>query len=192
MAEKMPRRTFLKTTGFAVLAVAAAGALEGCGGLSPVPGNPTLPEVKGTAQTQNYLIGLGALTGQWTSNPLYETDQKSHNYLYTGLYLSNNSSSDITFSTSSFTCTFGADTSMKVRCLGSNIALNSESTAYSFQNTLTLKSGDSKTYPLYIDLGSTSFSSLVGTPVTIKVTAAGQTVTFKYASPNDDTPTYSN
>ena len=193
MAEKITRRTFLKVTGLAALSVAAAGALEGCGGLSPLPGNPTLPAVNSTSivSTTDFEVGLGALTGQWTSNQSYEPgDDKSHNYLYTGIRLHNMTSSDITFRTSSFACAFGSNTTdMKVRCLGSNVALNSDYTAYSFQNELTLKGGEDKTYPLYIDIGSTSFSSLIGTPVTIALKAAGHTVTFKYASPSDDAPT---
>lgn len=195
MAEKITRRTFLKVTGLAALSVAAAGALEGCGGLSPLPGNPTLPAVNSTsiADTTDFSVGIGALTGQWTSNQSYEPgDDKSHNYIYTGIYLHNASSSDITFRTSSFACAFGSNTTdMKVRCLGSNVALNSDYKAYSFQTELTLKGGESKTYPLYIDIGSTSFSSLVGTPVIIAMKAAGHTVTFKYASPSDDSPSYS-
>ena len=44
MSELITRRTFLKATGAAALAVAASGMLAGCGeGYGATPGNPTLP-----------------------------------------------------------------------------------------------------------------------------------------------------
>lgn len=64
MSELITRRTFLKATGAAALAVAASGMLAGCGeGYGATPGNPTLP----TLDTSNYKglpscsVGMGAI-----------------------------------------------------------------------------------------------------------------------------------
>ena len=56
MSELITRRTFLKATGAAALAVAASGMLAGCGeGYGATPGNPTLP----TIDTGTYYYDFG-------------------------------------------------------------------------------------------------------------------------------------
>ena len=63
MSELITRRTFLKATGAAALAVAASGMLAGCGeGYGATPGNPTLPTIDtGTFATfGSTLCGYGA------------------------------------------------------------------------------------------------------------------------------------
>ena len=88
MSELITRRTFLKATGAAALAVAASGMLAGCGeGYGATPGNPTLP----TLDTSNYKglpscsVGMGAFSGTFESNSVYESDGCRHYYLYTAL-----------------------------------------------------------------------------------------------------------
>ena len=68
MSELITRRTFLKTTGAAALAVAASGMLAGCGeGYGATPGNPTLPTIDtGTNATLgSTYVDMGPLTGTW-------------------------------------------------------------------------------------------------------------------------------
>lgn len=56
MSELITRRTFLKATGAAALAVAASGMLAGCGeGYGATPGNPTLPTLD-TSITRDFLV----------------------------------------------------------------------------------------------------------------------------------------
>lgn len=66
MSELITRRTFLKATGAAALAVAASGMLAGCGeGYGATPGNPTLPTIDtGTFATfGSTYVDMGPLTG---------------------------------------------------------------------------------------------------------------------------------
>lgn len=88
MSELITRRTFLKATGAAALVAAAGSMLVGCGeGYGATPGNPTLP----TLDTSNYKglpscsVGMGAFSGTFESNSVYESDGCRHYYLYTAL-----------------------------------------------------------------------------------------------------------
>ena len=191
MSEKITRRVFLKATGLTALSIAAASALGGCSGLSPLPGNPTLPEVTEphVQLTNNIEVDLGALTGQWTGDQKqFESDGKHHNYLYTCLYLRNTGTTEITIKTTNFKkCTFGT-TEMKVCSLG-NITMDSDKLKYKFQTSATVQGGDTKRFPLYIDIGEVSPSDLISTNVDITLTAYNQTATFHYVNPNDENPT---
>ena len=88
MSELITRRTFLKATGAAALVAAAGSMLVGCGeGYGATPGNPTLP----TLDTSNYKglpscsVVMGAFSGTFESNSVYESDGCRHYYLYTAL-----------------------------------------------------------------------------------------------------------
>lgn len=88
MSELITRRTFLKATGAAALVAAAGSMLVGCGeGYGATPGNPTLPTLdtshyKGLL---SYSVGMGAFSGTFESNSVYERDGCRHYYLYTAL-----------------------------------------------------------------------------------------------------------
>ena len=196
MSEKISRRVFLKATGLAALSVAAAGALGGCGNLSPLPGNVTL-----TAPSEPYAnltnlieVDLGSLYGQWTSNPLYEKastddDQHSHNYFYTGLYINNGSTDALKLYTQNFKCSLdsGADTDMTVRSLG-NVKLNSGATQYEFTSFVEIPAGESRIIPMFIDIKYAPFSSLLA-PFTITLTHSGKSINFKYVNYSEEPTT---
>ena len=107
MSELITRRTFLKTTGAAALAVAASGMLAGCGNgeYGATPGSPALPAIDSStyADFGSFMLDLGPLSGQWTSRTTYQSDGWRHNYLYTGLKISALTSA-VNLSTSNFTC----------------------------------------------------------------------------------------
>ena len=67
MSELITRRTFLKTTGAAALAVAASGMLAGCGnGVDALLSVSALPSVSSEsyiAADTGYMIGLGSFEG---------------------------------------------------------------------------------------------------------------------------------
>lgn len=201
MSEKISRRVFLKTTGFAALSVAAAGVLGGCD-ISPLPGSITVtaPSESSAYASLNSLveIGLGSLYGQWTSNPVYESTssdkQQSHNYFYTGLYINNGSTADVTLQAKEFTCALesGAGAGMTVRSLD-NIKLNKDATQYEFTSTIKVPAGTSNfIVPVFIDIGSTSFSSLQGTRFTITLNHSGKKITFKYLNYSEEPTTNPN
>ena len=201
MSEKISRRVFLKTTGFAALSVAAASVLGGCD-VSPLPGSITVTapsESSAYASLNNLVvIGLGSLYGQWTSNPVYESTssdkQQSHNYFYTGLYISNDSTADVTLQAKEFTCALesGAGAGMTVRSLD-NIKLNKDATQYEFASTIKVPAGTSNfIVPVFIDIGSTSFSSLQGTRFTITLNHSGKKITFKYLNYSEEPTTNPN
>lgn len=166
MSELITRRTFLKATGAAALAVAASGMLAGCGeGYGATPGNPTLPTIDtGTFATfGSTYVDMGPLTGTWVSRTTYESDGWRHNYLYTGLSIDNsyNTDSSVTISTSNFTCKHNGTTEsgLKVCSLG-NFGLNSAGTGFKYVSSVTVAKGDRKTVPIYIDLGPVNTTSL--------------------------------
>lgn len=86
MSELITRRTFLKTTGAAALAVAASGMLAGCrdGAYASTPENLVAPSIDNTdfADFDSFTADIGPLSGQWTSSSIYESDTR-HNYFYT-------------------------------------------------------------------------------------------------------------
>ena len=67
MSELITRRTFLKTTGAAALAVAASGMLAGCGNradaLLSVSALPSVSSESYIAADTGYMIGLGSFEG---------------------------------------------------------------------------------------------------------------------------------
>lgn len=166
MSELITRRTFLKATGAAALAVAASGMLVGCGeGYGATPGNPTLPTIDNStyANFGSFTVDLGPLSGQWTSRTTYESDGWRHNYLYTGLFIDNsyNTTSSVTIYTSNFTCKHNGTTEsgLKVCSLG-NFGLNSAGTGFKYVSSVTVAKGERKTVPIYIDLGPVNTTSL--------------------------------
>ena len=143
-------------------------------------------------------IGLGSLYGQWTSNPVYESTssdkQQSHNYFYTGLYINNGSTADVTLQAKEFTCALesGAGAGMTVRSLD-NIKLNKDATQYEFTSTIKVPAGTSNfIVPVFIDIGSTSFSSLQGTRFTITLNHSGKKITFKFLNYSEEPTTNPN
>lgn len=82
MSELITRRTFLKTTGAAALAVAASGMLAGCGdGYDALLNPPTLPSVSDHYQADNFSIGMSSFSG-CTSNSQHESSESRGYYLY--------------------------------------------------------------------------------------------------------------
>lgn len=193
MSELITRRTFLKATGAAALAVAASGMLAGCGeGYGATPGNPTLPTIDNStyANFGSFTVDLGPLSGQWTSRTTYESDGWQHNYLYTGLFIDNsyNTTSSVTIYTSNFTCKHNGATEsgLKVCSLG-NFGLNSAGTGFKYVSSVTVAKGERKTVPIYIDLGPVNTTSLnVRGVFTVELKLGGKTATFKYQPIYDD------
>ena len=193
MSELITRRTFLKATGAAALAVAASGMLAGCGeGYGATPGNPTLPTIDNStyANFGSFTVDLGPLSGQWTSRTTYESDGWQHNYLYTGLFIDNsyNTTSSVTIYTSNFTCKHNGATEsgLKVCSLG-NFGLNSAGTGFKYVSSVTVAKGERKTVPIYIDLVPVNTTSLnVRGVFTIELKLGGKTATFKYQPIYDD------
>lgn len=193
MSELITRRTFLKATGAAALAVAASGMLAGCGeGYGATPGNPTLPTIDNStyANFGSFTVDLGPLSGQWTSRTTYESDGWRHNYLYTGLFIDNsyNTTSSVTIYTSNFTCKHNGATEsgLKVCSLG-NFGLNSAGTGFKYVSSVTVAKGERKTVPIYIDLGPVNTTSLnVRGVFTVELKLGGKTATFKYQPIYDD------
>ena len=87
MSELITRRTFLKTTGAAALAVAASGMLAGCGGAYA----STPDGLVAAAVDSDKVVDFGAFTAnigrfdQWTSSSIYEGGER-HNYLYAEVF----------------------------------------------------------------------------------------------------------
>ena len=194
MSELITRRTFLKTTGAAALAVAASGMLAGCGeGYGATPGNPTLPTIDtGTYATfGNTYVDMGPLTGTWVSRTTYESDGWRHNYLYTGLSIDNtyNTTTSVTIHTSNFTCKHNGATESGLKvCSLDNFGLNRAGTGFQYVSSVTVARGDRKTFPIYIDLGPVNTTSLnVRGIFTVELKLGGKTVTFKY-QPIDEDP----
>ena len=191
MSEKISRRVFLKTTGFAALSVAAAGVLGGCD-VSPLPGNAALPSVSDTDYftvsdaTNPYDIAASAFSvDEWNSLSVYESDSKDHYYIYIGLYIKN-PNVKFTLSTSNIKCSCGT-----VYGIG-NVRLNSDASRYMIDQSIELEAGSAKGYPLYIDLGDkVRRSSLNSTEIDITVTAYGKTVKIHYLNVNDENPSIS-
>ena len=187
MSELITRRTFLKATGAAALAVAASGMLAGCGeGYGATPGNPTLPAIDtGTYATfGNTYVDMGPLTGTWVSRTTYESDGWRHNYLYTGLSIDNtyNTTTSVTIHTSNFTCKHNGATESGLKvCSLDNFGLNRAGTGFQYVSSVTVARGDRKTFPIYIDLGPVNTTSLnVRGIFTVELKLGGKTVTFKY------------
>ena len=187
MSELITRRTFLKTTGAAALAVAASGMLVGCGeGYGATPGNPTLPTIDtGTYATfGNTYVDMGPLTGTWVSRTTYESDGWRHNYLYTCLSIDNtyNTTTSVTIHTSNFTCKHNGATESGLKvCSLDNFGLNRAGTGFQYVSSVTVARGDRKTFPIYIDLGPVNTTSLnVRGIFTVELKLGGKTVTFKY------------
>ena len=200
MSELITRRTFLKATGAAALVAAASGMLVGCGeGYGATPGNPTLPTIDNStyANFGSFTVDLGPLSGQWTSRTTYESDGWQHNYLYTGLFIDNsyNTDSSVTIYTSNFTCKHNGTTEsgLKVCSLG-NFDLNDAKTGFNFIKSVTVPAGQSKIFPLYIDLGpvnTASFNRFYTGSFTITVKVGSTSRVFDYSGLIND-PSVSN
>ena len=80
MSELITRRTFLKATGAAALAVAASGMLAGCGdgAYASTPENLVAPPIDNSdfANFGSFTADIGPLSGQWTSSSIYESDTR--------------------------------------------------------------------------------------------------------------------
>lgn len=191
MSELITRRTFLKATGAAALAVAASGMLAGCGeGYGATPGNPTLPTLdtshyKGLL---SYSVGMGAFSGTFESNSVYERDGCRHYYLYTALgFQSVDNSFSLSKNQITFTFTSGKISNRAARSLD-NFVIDSATQKYKYFETVTINTGNS-VIPLYVDLGSIYDVDIshVG-PFTVTYTDGSSKVTFSYSSPLDTTP----
>ena len=186
MSELITRRTFLKTTGAAALAVAASGMLAGCGNgeYGATPGSPTLPAIDSStyADFGSFMLDLGPLSGQWTSRTTYQSDGWRHNYLYTGLKISSTSTSAVNLSTNNFICKH--NNNPLTVCSLDNFDLNDDKTGFNFIKSINVPAGKSKTFPLYIDLGpvnTASFNQFYTGSFTITVKYGSTTKTFDYS-----------
>ena len=162
MSELITRRTFLKATGAAALAVAASGMLAGCGdgAYASTPENLVAPPIDNSdfANFGSFTADIGPLSGQWTSSPIYESDPR-HNYFYTGFKLDNSSgTSAVTVNISNFAFKHSAGGTGKVCGLGYK-GLNSSKTAYVFNQSITVPAGQPRNAILFIDIGPVTTSS---------------------------------
>ena len=185
MSELITRRTFLKTTDAAALAVAASGMLAGCGGAYA----STPDGLVAAAVDSDKVVDFGAFTAnigrfdQWTSSSIYESDTR-HNYFYTGFKLDNDSgTSAVTVNISNFAFSHTAGGTGKVCGLGYK-GLNSSKTAYVFNQSLAVPAGRSKTVILFIDIGpvtTSSFDKFYRGTITITLSKLNnQTPTFTF------------
>lgn len=191
MSELITRRTFLKATGAAALVAAAGSMLVGCGeGYGATPGNPTLP----TLDTSNYKglpscsVGMGAFSGTFESNSVYESDGCRHYYLYTALGFQGVNTS-FSLRNNQITFTFkNSNISKTNACSLDNFVIDSATQKYKYFETVPIKTGSS-VIPLYVDLGSIYNVNIshVG-PFDVTYTDGSSNVTFFYSSPLD-TPT---
>ena len=188
MSELITRRTFLKATGAAALAVAASGMLAGCGeGYGATPGNPTLPTLDTSHYKglRSYSVGMGAFSGTFESNSVYERDGCRHYYLYTALgFQGVDTSFSLSNSQIAFTFTNGNIPKKTARSLD-NFVIDSATQKYKYFETVPIKTGNS-VIPLYVDLGSIYDVNIshVG-PFTVTYRDGSSKVTFSYSSPLD-------
>ena len=189
MSEQITRRTFLKASGAAVLAVAAGGMLAGCDNntdaLLNVSSLPSVSSESYIAADTGYNVGLGSFEN-CKSNSLHESGGVQHYYLYTALSFQNVSSA-FTLKNTDFKFVFDkSELTTKNSCssLG-NYTLDSSTDKYKATTSRTIPTGNS-TISLWVDLGSyfdVPTTYIGGFTVTYK-----NSVTFRYASPSD-TPT---
>ena len=191
MSELITRRTFLKTTGAAALAVAASGMLAGCGdgAYASTPENLVAPPIDNSdfANFGSFTADIGPLSGQWTSSSIYEGGER-HNYLYAAFAVSTMSSTDsITINTSDLTFAHTGGSKGTVVGLGYK-GLNSDKTDYVFNTSLSVGNASQKTVILFIDLGTisnSSFQSLYTGQMTLTLKKSGKTAVFTYTGLQD-------
>ena len=189
MSELITRRTFLKTTGAAALAVAASGMLAGCGGAYA----STPDGLVAAAVDSDKVVDFGTFTAnigrfdQWTSSSIYEGGER-HNYLYAAFAVSTMSSTDsITINTSDLTFAHTGGSKGTVVGLGYK-GLNSDKTDYVFNTSLSVGNASQKTVILFIDLGTisnSSFQSLYTGQITLTLKKSGKTAVFTYTGLQD-------
>lgn len=187
MSELITRRTFLKATGAAALAVAASGMLAGCGDGNALLSVSVLPSVSSESYIfadTGYMIGLGSFE-DCRSNSQREpgTNSTQHYYLYTAVSFQN-VPNPFTLNASDFKFTFtNSSLTSKTSCSSlANYTLDSSTNKYKATTKRTISTGNS-TIPLWVDLGSyfdVPTTHIGGITVTYK-----NSVTFSYASPSD-------
>lgn len=188
MSELITRRTFLKATGAAALAVAASGMLAGCGdGADALLSVSALPSVSSESYIfadTGYMIGLGSFE-DCRSNSQREpgTNSTQHYYPYTAVSFQN-VPNPFTLNASDFKFTFtNSSLTSKTSCSSlANYTLDSSTNKYKATTKRTISTGNS-TIPLWVDLGSyfdVPTTHIGGITVTYK-----NSVTFSYASPSD-------
>lgn len=159
MSELITRRTFLKATGAAALAVAASGMLAGCGdGADALLSVSALPSVSSESYIfadTGYMIGLGSFE-DCRSNSQREpgTNSTQHYYLYTAVSFQN-VPNPFTLNASDFKFTFtNSSLTSKTSCSSlANYTLDSSTNKYKATTKRTISTGNS-TIPLWVDLGS--------------------------------------
>ena len=190
MSELITRRTFLKATGAAALAVAASGMLAGCGNgaYASTPDGLVAPAIdSSTAVNFNTFTANIGRFDQWTSSSIYEGGER-HNYLYAAFYVSAvDSTASVTINTSDLKFTHSDGSRGTIVGLGYK-GLNSDKTDYVFETSLTVNSSYQKTVILFIDLGpisTSSFQSLYRGNITLTLTKNGQKAVFTYTGLQD-------
>ena len=188
MSELITRRTFLKAAGTAMAAAAAGGMLAGCGN-----GEYGAAIDSSTyADFGSFTVDLGPLSGQWTSRTTYQSDGWRHNYLYTGLKIST-TTSVVSLSTSNFICKHNNDT--PTVCSLDNFDLNDAKTGFNFIKSIKVSAGQTKTVPLYIDLGPVNtdpFNKFYSGSFTITVKVDNTSRVFDYSGGLITDPSVSN
>lgn len=190
MSELITRRTFLKTTGAAVLVTAAGSLLTGCGdgAYASTPDGLVAPAIdSSTAVNFNTFTANIGRFDQWTSSSIYEGGER-HNYLYAAFYVSAvDSTASVTINTSDLKFTHSNGSRGTIVGLGYK-GLNSDKTDYVFETSLTVNSSYQKTVILFIDLGpisTSSFQSLYRGNITLTLTKNGQKAVFTYTGLQD-------
>ena len=190
MSALIPRRTFLKTTGAAALAVAASGMLAGCGdGYDALLNPPTLPSVSDHYQADNFSIGMSSFSG-CTSNSQHESSESRGYYLYAAVSFQA-VNSQVVLRTFDFTFAFDNEPfkTNKPSCTSiGNFTLNSSTEKYVPVTQRPIPVSSSTTIPIWIRLGNyleIPTYHIGGFTVTYK-----NKYRFKYSSPDDSTPTF--
>lgn len=190
MSELITRRTFLKTTGAAALAVAASGMLAGCGeGYDALLNPPTFPSVSDHYQADNFSIGMSSFSG-CTSNSQHESSESRGYYLYAAVSFQA-VNSQVVLRTSDFTFAFDNEPfkTNKPSCTSiGNFTLNSSTEKYVPVTQRPIPVSSSTTIPIWIRLGDyleIPTYHIGGFTVTYK-----NKYRFKYSSPDDSTPTF--
>ena len=185
MSELITRRTFLKASGAAALAVAAGGVLAGCGGAyASTPDGLVASAIDSStlANFDTFTADLGPFS-EWTSSSIYDGGER-HNYLYAGFNVNNvNGQSEVVINTGNFKFSHTGGGTGTIKGLGYK-GLSDDKTKYEFKTSLAVKAGQQSTVILFIDLGTisnSSFSKFYQGTITLTLgTFGGKTATFTY------------
>lgn len=181
MSELITRRTFLKATGAAALAVAASGMLAGCGdGADALLSVSALPSVSSESYIfadTGYMIGLGSFE-DCRSNSQREpgTNSTQHYYLYTAVSFQN-VPNPFTLNASDFKFTFtNSSLTSKTSCSSlANYTLDSSTNKYKATTKRTIST---VTFPPHI------LAALLSPTKTVLLSVTPAQATLLFLKPN--------